>query len=246
MAVDAQFYVALPIVAWLVYRMTPNRLQTQKVAIATLIAGAIIVSLLVRLYAIHAFPTGAYGPILKVTQRNLIGMGASFAVGSLVAYLGALRLRLPSPLPVITCTAGLALAGLELSIPFWHVSAPSPFNPIMMDDLGTLAVACILFGGQQLRSSAVNRFVDSRTVSTIAANAYALYLVHYVVLLGVFDLMLHFRIATAKHWFSVVLVLIFVVAAAILANLLQRFIEQPFLSMKERSRETAVEEPLPV
>ena len=91
MAVDAQFYVALPIAAWAMLRLSGKRGELRSRVILASIGGAVALSLAWRIFATYTFPTQVWPPSadLQVVQRGIVGMGMCFALGGLVAFASA-------------------------------------------------------------------------------------------------------------------------------------------------------------
>jgi peptidoglycan/LPS O-acetylase OafA/YrhL len=236
MAVDAQFYVALPIVAWLIHRCTAERFETRRRVVATAIACAILVSVAWRAFAAYAFPCDRSDPSLLLLQRSLVGMGVCFGLGCLVALGQALRIAPSARQAVIVTAAGAFALALSITVAFQFPD--HPLAPTAMDVLGAASVACLVFGLVNVRSNALAGLAGNGIVAALAANAYALYLVHFPVKTAIESAALraHLQAGTLKS--NAVILLAFVVTAPLLAYALHRFVEIPFLAMKENARES--------
>ncbi len=242
MAVDSQFSVALPIAAWLLLRLNPSCTASRVRAILASIVGAITLSVAWRVYAVGAIPVQAWppSPTLFATQRGIVGMGMCFALGGLVALAQALSLRISIACAAAFCAAGAVLAAVGFTVLFWCPPAWLPFAPTLIDFLGALSVACLVFGGIHLHSTWVGRLYDSRFIAAGAVYAYSLYLVHEPLKLAVWSMLEHYHLHFGTSVFSVSLIVLFALTSVIAAGLLHHLVEQPFLTMKERARETAV------
>ena len=240
MAVDAQFYVALPLITWLTLTFVRARPDlSRRNVVATLIAVSIVVSFAWRLYAVHAFPVQPLDTKIDVAQRGLVGMGSCFAFGILVALAAALEIRPSKPGAAGICLGGLVLSAMAFSVPFWCPASWTPFAPTIIDVVSTASIACLIFGGFALRSAVLHRLVETSVVSAVAANAYALYLVHMPLKLALYGI-LERQARPGTLIFSIALLVTFGILTAVAAHALHRFVEAPFLSLKERARETAV------
>ncbi len=241
MAVDAQFYVALPIAVWLMLRLTPPDAAFRSRAILASIVGAIALSMAWRLYAVSAIPVQAWppSPTLFATQRGIVGMGMCFALGGLIALTQALAVEISIGCAAAVSGVGVVLAAVVFTVLFWCPAVWLPFAPTLIDFLGAISVACLLFGGFHLHSTRVGRLFDSRFIAAGAVYAYGLYLVHEPLKLAVWSILEHYHLHFGTSVFSVSLIVLFAFTSIIAAGLLHHIVEQPFLTMKERARETA-------
>ena len=242
MAVDAQFYVALPIAAWAMLRLSGKRGELRSRVILGSIGGAVALSLAWRIFATYTFPTQVWPPSadLQVVQRGIVGMGMCFALGGLVAFSQARGIVISTAVAVVFFAIGVCLTMIALTVAFWCPPTWLAFAPTLIDFIGACSVSCLIFGGMRLQSTPVGRFVDSRPVAGFAVYAYALYLVHEPLKLVVFSMLERYNVHVDTLPFSLWMIGIFSIAAALAAWLLHHVVEQPFLTMKERARETAV------
>ncbi len=239
MATDAQFYVALPLLTWLLLRVMPERFEARVRTIVIALVGAFAIALVWRLVTIYAVPAQIGDTSLQqVFERSVVGMGVCFATGILTALAQALDFELDRAAIVPTFVGGLVLAVAVMTAPLWFPVRYARFAIASMDTIGAIS-ASVIYSGLRLRSRRFTRFVDSRIVAIVAANAYALYLVHTIVQFMIFSALVpHVHVGSLK--FSLVLLGLFIPTSAATAYVLHRFVERPFLTMKERARETAV------
>jgi len=239
MGVDTQFYVALPIAAWLLLRYGPSNERAMVRLIVSLVVAQIGVAFAWRTFCIFAFPTLVTTVAIDVIERSLPGMGLCFAIGGGLALFQALQIAIARKVMLFFGVFGIAFAAAVFSAPYWFPVPWLLFEPTFWDFFGTASVGLILIAGLHARSVRLNRLVESRLVAIVATNAYALYLVHMPVMFTVFFALQAraFHLNVGSSLFSIVLVLVFVITAAISAIVLHRFVEKPYLTIKERSRE---------
>ena len=217
----------------------PERFEARVRTIVIALVGAFAIALVWRLVTIYAVPAQIGDTSLQqVFERSVVGMGVCFATGILTALAQALDFELDRAAIVPMFVGGLVLAVAVMTAPLWFPVRYARFAITSMDTIGAIS-ASVIYSGLRLRSRRFTRFVDSRIVAIVAANAYALYLVHTIVQFMIFSALVpHVHVGSLK--FSLVLLGLFIPTSAATAYVLHRFVERPFLTMKERARETAV------
>lgn len=236
MGVDSQFYVALPIAAWLILRLTPDGTRSR----IRVIAAAIVLSFVWRIFAMHAYPGLAWSSVeLQVTQRGVIGMGVCFALGGVVALMQATAVKLSTAIAAAVFAGGVALALAVFAITLWCPVEWLPFT----DYLGALSAAGLILGGMHLRSTWVGRLVEAPPIAAGAVYAYCIYLVHAPVKWMIWAFLERVHMHFGTFAFSASLLTLFGITSCLAAGLLHHFVEQPFLTMKERARETVAAMP---
>ena len=234
MAVDAQFYVILPIAGWLLFK---GRESDRKASVFRTIAIAFVASTAYRIVAAFVLPQTVDYELSY--DRNVIGMGSSFAAGVLLASLDAFG---------IVCSPRDAkrflLASVAFAVACFAISYLVPdsvrLRGWLMDATGTAAVATLIFAVRQVNRRTTNRMLGSSVVTFVAANAYALYLLHVPIKMTVITFLAGHRSDVHSNAYGVIFALLFCGACAIFVPLLHYFVERPFLTMKERARTTPI------
>jgi peptidoglycan/LPS O-acetylase OafA/YrhL len=240
MAVDAQFYVLLPLAAFglaAVARKTTGASATT--IILSAIAITIALSLAVRWYVISYLGASIVGDSVGpafVLARNAVGMGTAFALGILLAMLELLGKR---PGRLLACALGAGgIACFFLLVWCARVYGTAPGYAIGYDAFAAVSAALILFGFGEGAFNVVGIVRRSRRVSEIAALAYAVYLFHWLII----DMVVH-TVQKRAQWSSgsleyfagiAVPTLIVTFIVAVVAH---RFVEKPFLTLRDRNRE---------
>jgi peptidoglycan/LPS O-acetylase OafA/YrhL len=242
MAVDAQFYVLLPIFAWIVLKLTrPFREELLPFIILGLIGGVVSLSISWRIFAFMSFPGQEVvtSPTLYAVQRGVIGMGMCFALGGLLALARAMTFVIPPATGRALCVCGSSLAAILWTLPLWFPTNLQKEQSTIMDVLGTISVASVLFGAINLHSRVIQSFAGCGVVSIAAANAYALYLVHDPVASAIESTLLSHHMKTGTLRFGFLTIFAFFLFGSAATYALHRYVEQPCLSMKEKAREIA-------
>jgi len=235
MAVDAQFYVVLPVAALVLYRVTDSDAgRTTRITVGVLLA-AIALSVAWRLISPAFFPAVDIVPTIDVVQRGLPGMFFCFACGMLLALARVSKFRPSAAVARGLGLSGVAVAGILLAVPYILADPTAA----VIDVLGTISVSLIILSWPNLDAAPLRRVIESEAVAIVAAHAYALYLVHYPIIGMLASILESLHVHAGTVTFTALLALSFVPAAAIAASLLHRFVEQPFLTLKERARETS-------
>lgn len=232
MAVDAQFYLALPIVASLcahgISRVSPERRFT---AISVVLLSIAAVAVLLRFIVMTIRPESAGSFAQQIVYlKQLPEMGFSFSVGAVIALF---ELRFPgyrfSP---YLFAAGVAVAvGHALSRVGAHgastYSHTYAFGFAFYD-----AFAAIAAGLMFVALPRSSRF--ARHVSFAAGISYAIYLFHYPLLAYFSDGLFH-----VSKFKVIELLIVFVLVVCPVSWATSTFIERPFLKMKSRLSERA-------
>jgi peptidoglycan/LPS O-acetylase OafA/YrhL len=161
MAVEAQLYLAFPLLLALVRR----RGAAVMLAAVTLVVAAV----------------GIAGPHGFVVVQSAPDLAALFALGILTA--GVVRSRRSRPWPWLALAAALpwlALVCRQGSV--WTLD-----HLFWVDLVLGPAVACLLAGLATGRPAPLERLLDSRPLRRLGASSYSLYLTHYPIVVVVYD-----------------------------------------------------------
>jgi peptidoglycan/LPS O-acetylase OafA/YrhL len=242
MAVDAQFYILLPLGAFALSALARKATRASGTTIiVSAIAAAIALSLAVRWYVFSHLGASNVGNDVGpafVLARNAVGMGAAFALGILLALLELLGKR---PGRLLACT--IAAAGVACFVLlFWcaRVYGTTPAYAVGYDALAAVSAALILFGFGEGAFNVVGIVRGSRRVTELAALAYAVYLFHWLII----DMVNH-TVQKRAHWpsgsldYFIGITVPTLIATFIVAAVAHRFVEKPFLTLRDRSREGA-------
>jgi peptidoglycan/LPS O-acetylase OafA/YrhL len=244
MAVDAQFYLLLPLGAFALAALARRSGNGSGVKlIAGAIGAAIVLSIALRWFVFaHYSLSLTHNPIgpAFVLARNAIGMGTAFALGiaiALVVLLGRQPNRLVASVIALTgiaCFVLLAWAG--------RTYPDSDAYGVLYDALGAISGALILYGFAEGAFNVIGLVRKSRVIAAIAAMAYAVYLFHYLVIDTVLGL-----IGKRIHWipgspaYVIGLSIPTLLATFAVAYVAHRYVEKPFLAMRDRKREPATQ-----
>ncbi|MBC5798685.1 MAG: acyltransferase [Candidatus Eremiobacteraeota bacterium] len=242
MAVDAEFYFLLPLGAWLAYRFcrgaSPS--QSARVVFGVLII-ATVLSLAVRAIAYTKMPQAmqqVYFSLSTVYARNVLGMASTFSLGIALALVNLLRGR-PSGKEAV---AAALLGCIAISAAIVSGGATNPVLPVAVtyDLLGGIGAALILYGVGESQWTPVKRLVRLPFVSVVAALSYGFYLFHVPVELICLAILIRLHVLadhTLAYGFTMMIFFIPLLVAIALCG--HRFVEVPFLTLKERQRESA-------
>lgn len=237
MAIDAQFYVLLPLFSVVIYPLC-MRLQgsARNSAIGSILLVSLVLSLAwrtlsltyVESHHLDADPTKAPTSFLI---GNVLGMGSIFIVGIGLAFIEKLVKRPPNRL------LGYTVFALGLLVyPLFHHAFRGLPGGIAEGSVGAMSAAMLLWGASVARNNVFARFSNSRALITGASLAYAVYLFHDPIDFAIFSTLTSHH-ATVAVRVLVIGVLTFTVTPAV-AYVAHRFVEKPALDAKERARET--------
>jgi len=239
MAVDAQFYVLLPIAAFAFSRLARGiHTDRRPRAIALAIASTIALSLVARAIAsAMPFRWDDDFALLYAVQRNALGMACAFGAGLLLALQFVRYRNISARRWPLYLLAGIASEAFSMDFAALWPASNSAVRDLAYDVLGTLSVTCLLVVGLTLRKRSVrfSRFVSARIILDAAAIAYAVYLVHWPIREAMFSIVFgHLHVPLGSPMFVIMLVAGTLPIVALTAYLLHRFVEQPFLNVKAR------------
>jgi peptidoglycan/LPS O-acetylase OafA/YrhL len=241
MAVDAQFYVLMPIVLFGLSVLVRSRPAAVRVrSIWLFLAAMVCVSVLERFVSISVLSkteTETWDSV-AVYARNVVGMGTNFAIGAALAFLSVRRPQ-PGRSKVWYAAAlvlGVAFIGLQMASLGVDTTRPalSVATYTLIDILGACSAGLLLYGLTRGGWSKLDAVVNTRFVATLAALAYAVYL---------FQEPLINHIVSFYHGpLGIPLVMLGLGVVALLvvygvAIPMHRFVEQPFLDMREHHRD---------
>jgi peptidoglycan/LPS O-acetylase OafA/YrhL len=229
LAVEAQFYVIMPLIANALIRLSPSKLQRRARFLRATIVGTIVVSLVWRI------ATALYIPLVDpnltfVWYRNIIGMAMCFALGATVAIFESDGIVL-SHRTAVTCTVG-GLVLLGTMIPIGIFCRDVRLEKLAFDVLGSVSASAILLGSLHVRWDRFTKLAVPSFVSIIAAHSYALYLTHFPLLS-----LLRTGLTSLVHGgvrLELAIIGSFLLSAPLLAAAYRRFVEKPFLRVKQR------------
>jgi peptidoglycan/LPS O-acetylase OafA/YrhL len=233
MAVDAQFYVCLPIVAFVVARVLRGRPRHERIfGLALSLAAWIPISLAFRFAMLHRLAPPYEFQSVAILDRNVIGVGSNFALGAGLTLLVAL-----GPRPTRSFSIGMLFLGaiFVLAAIVANPESRTAWAVVVGDLLGGLATATIFYALAE-GFPATARACGTPLVIAAAELAYAIYLFHYPIL-GVIKTHLHIPGGPGSTVYFLAFGLIEIGLILPIAWLTHRFIERPFLQLRDRSRE---------
>jgi peptidoglycan/LPS O-acetylase OafA/YrhL len=242
MAVDAQFYILLPLGAFVLSAVVRKTTRASGVTIiVTAIAATVALSLAVRWYVFSHFGISIVGDAVGtafVLARNAVGMGTAFALGILLA----LMVLLGKQPPRLVASASAVLGIVCFFLLGWcaRIYGTTPAYGVYYDALAAVSAWLILYGFGEGAFNVVGIVRRSRSVTDFATLAYAVYLFHWLVI----DMVVH-TLEKRAHWSSgsleyfVGLSVPTLIATFIVAVVAHRFVEKPFLNLRDRNREGA-------
>lgn len=239
MAVDAQFYILLPICA-LILRVLVRNVVSFKARLNIVLASlgaCVVLSLIARVFAYHTTVAMVDENVATVYARNAVGLGSAFGIG-----VGLALAKMQGSRP--TRSGSYALFGLAVACVAWlstsGVQGSDNFGvQVMYDLVGAVAAGALLYGFGQGDFPAVTCFAASSVVTSIAAISYGLYLVHKPFSLLAIHLLSH-RFNQYSIPFGIGVAMITLVLSSVVAIAAHRFVEVPCLQLKDRlSRRSA-------
>jgi peptidoglycan/LPS O-acetylase OafA/YrhL len=244
MTVDAQFYLVLPLVAFVlaaVARKTPR--PSGVTIIVTAIATAVVLSLVVRWYVFSHYPISiVHDPIgaAFVLGRNVIGMATAFALGMLLALLVLLGKQPNRVVASAIGSAGIVCFGVLACVARSYRMTTA--YAICYDALAAISAALILYGFAEGAFNVVDVVRRSRLITSLAALSYAVYLFHSLIIdtvVGTLGKHAHWILGSAGYVLGLSIPVL--IATFIVAYLGHRFVEKPFLELRDRNREVVVQ-----
>jgi peptidoglycan/LPS O-acetylase OafA/YrhL len=216
MAVEAQLYVAFPLLLLMVRRLG----AVVMVAIVTLVVATV----------------GIVGPHVSGLHTFVIqsppDLAALFAVGILSAgIVGAGRARSAWPWPWLA----LAAAAPVVATIWWQGSVWTLDHLFWVDLALGPAIACLLAGLATGRPAALLRLLDARPIRSLGSSSYSLYLTHGPIVVVVYE-------EIVAGWFHhgvaafVVTAALAVPLAIVFARVFAAVFETPFLRRRSSPR----------
>lgn len=241
MAVDVEFYLALPIFAYFLYSIARRKnIEGRVQLILHSLIAVTFVAILWRMimYPIEAYFTDPLVPagIYFTLMRNLIGVAGGFAFGGIIALL-EIRHDQFAALTKDNRLLGIAILLVVVNVVRCVLKMPAGLNDMGEDIFSAIAVSLLFFELSLGKIAALNTFVRSKVVKVAADYSYSVYLIHWMCLWWA-------RVPLAKMLKISSHLMQFALAAvmtAILAFCIHLFVEQPFLKLKGRLSPTQVE-----
>jgi peptidoglycan/LPS O-acetylase OafA/YrhL len=241
MGVDAAFYLALPpfIGTFMFFSRSLTRKGKVK-ALGISLLSVVAISCLWRLAATYSLGRLAHvtANVLIVHVRTPLGMATAFALGCLIALLVEVkpRARFTQTTYGIIMFFGILIGFAEMGLRSDSGNTRSLYGVLQLtltDPIAALSAALILYGLVQGGSPNTSRLAGSVPIAWFASLAYAVYLFHFPILEAISSKLFH-RSAGIRTFAGLCLTMVIIVLP--LAYFANRFIEQPFLEMKNRLR----------
>jgi peptidoglycan/LPS O-acetylase OafA/YrhL len=241
MAVDAQFYVLMPIALFALHALVRAQPAAVRVRVIWYCLAAICVaSVLERFVSLFVLTHAgaATWDADAVYARNVFGMGTNFAIGAALAFLS---LRRPAPgrptvwyaaagvLGVLCFVLQSASLGVDTTRPALSIATYG-----LIDVFGACSAGLLLYAFTRGGWRRADALVRSPFIAALAALAYAVYLFQEPIIqhvVGFYHGPFGSPIATLGLG-VVSLLVVYCVAVP-----MHRFVEQPFLDMREHHRE---------
>jgi peptidoglycan/LPS O-acetylase OafA/YrhL len=216
MAVEAQLYVAFPLLILLVRHF-----------------GGLVMVAAVTLLVATVGILGPHDPRLHTfVIQSPPDLAALFAIGIMAAgVVGARKVRRGWPWPWLA----LAAAAPVLLAISWQGSqwTLAPRHLLWVDLALGPAIACLLVGVVSGRPRLFVRLLDSRPIRSLGLSSYSLYLVHAPIVIVVYERVVGPRYHHGSTAF-LVMVAIVVPIATLFARMFAAVFEQPFLRQSRR------------
>jgi len=241
MGIDAAFYLALPLIMGAVFLATRGRSQfTKACALWCTLAVFGIAAIGARFLGVSRHPQTLQNFAETIVfVRTPLGMSVAFVLGIAIATLVEVlpRDRIPQLGYASLAGSGAIIGLIELQLRLEN-SAITPglgssLRMTIIDPLAAFSAALVLFGLFQGRFAVVARIASSRAIVAFASLAYAIYLFHYPILEILFARLLHDNSKLSTFAELTALCVLVVLPVAWIAS---RFVEQPFLVIKDRMR----------
>jgi peptidoglycan/LPS O-acetylase OafA/YrhL len=212
MAVEAQLYVALPLLLLVARRFG-----------AALMAGAVTLAVAtVGVAAPHERTLHAF------VVQSPPDLAALFALGIVAAGIVAAA-RSARPWAWIA----LAAAAPVLATIWWQGSVWTLTHLLWVDLALGPGIACLLIGLAHGRPAPLVRLLDSRPIRTLGASSYSLYLIHEPIVVAVYKLG---RFHTGPSAFLVLVALVLPLTILV-ARVFAHYFERPFLRSTQAGRD---------
>lgn len=238
MAVDAQFYVSLPMVAfalrYVAQGMEPRERRMLVLACLAFVVGA---SLVLRLWVFRVTPAIGDYKAAVVYARNAVGVGSSFAFGVLIAFA-----RIEGRNPSRSLSLGLVAVAGACTIILLADGAQFSRDYVVQvtyDFFGALAAAALLYGLGQGSFRSVHRAATLRAVTWISDISFGLYLYHKPFSI----LAIHLIGRTLRpHTFSygAAITVFTLTCSTFVATIVFRYVEMPVQAWRRRTVPRAV------
>jgi peptidoglycan/LPS O-acetylase OafA/YrhL len=222
MAIEAQLYVAFPLLLLLVRRY----------------GGLVMVATVTLLVA----TVGILGPNVARLQTFVIhsppDLAALFALGIMAAgVVGATKARGGWPWPWLALAAAVpVLVAISLQGSRWTLA---PRHLLWVDLALGPAVACLLLAVAAGRPRPFVRLLDSRPIRSLGLSSYSLYLVHEPIVVVAYERIVGPRYHHGPTAF-LVMVAIVVPVTVVFARMFAAVFEQPFLRQSGQSQRPLV------
>ena len=237
MAVEVQFYLLLPALAWVAWRQSTHMGALR--ATLTLVAGLTITSLVSSLAGKivnpggdHLIWTGLVGPRSVTYFLSVFGAGIGCSVA--YTYLSRVRRLLPAEVHRLTWAgSGIFLFGVGLGTALVFTSAIS--ISFGRSSLFGLVYASVLFGAM-FGAPLLRQPFEARPVRFLGLISYSLYLWHLVVLSAVMPSLQHVGDSTDRVGVGIVVGLFGAVPIAYVSYLVS---ERPFIAARRRAHDAS-------
>jgi peptidoglycan/LPS O-acetylase OafA/YrhL len=247
MAVDVQFYLALPLVAAaLAYALRDHDRTTRIRALVATLVTVTVAGLALRTFAYTHIPLTMHSfAAAAVYARNALGMASAFAFGAGIALLRATTPP-PSRLVGAASIAVGILIGLALAPTGLDTSSLVPVQ-VSYDFFAALAVAFALYGasaGQRCARRTAPAAAEAKprrrigagsVISFVALVSYPFYLFHWPVLMAAVDVV-GARLAShsGSAEYALAIVGITLIATVVVALAAQVFVDRVVGALRER------------
>ncbi len=235
MTIDAEFYLLLPLFAVVVARAVRGATQRRKVGfILATLALIAVVSIAYRYLAFALFPGAQESfPLLVIVVRNVVGMASAFAFGTLLALLEELGVRRRLRFGILASAVGfIAFVGI-ISV---KSSGHALHAKVWADFVAAFNTAAVLYTLSAIRSPRFTAVLNSKAIAVLATLAYGVYLIHSPVMRVVSSASVsRFGIGpVGSVGYCILLGLACALFSILLAFVLNRYVERPFLRLKRR------------
>lgn len=236
MGIDAVFYVCLPVITFVLRpMMTRIPLSGRTSALLTLLLAVVISSGWYRYHQYASHPKAIFDYAEStVFVRNLLGMATAFAlgIGVEIATTSTTAARRPYYIALALLGTLIAAVQLVLQLEVNRAATPTAFARMaLVDPLAAASSALILYGLVQLESKSLKRIVESRFTQLISALSYSIYLVHMPIIAAIKRAIVTAHVPTGNLF--VLLGVLSLPIVGLVAFVLYRVVEQPFLRIKK-------------